>query len=63
LSTYFFEFLNFLSFSGGQGYSLATNPWAWLTSQSAAEAMADQVAKWPELFNCDGIDLVKNIEA
>ena len=28
-----------------------------LTSSSAAEAMAVEVAKWPSLFGCDGIDL------
>jgi len=42
---------------GGYAYSIDTNPWPWLTSQSAAEAMAIEVAKWPSLYNCDGIDL------
>ena len=33
------------------------NPWRWLTSQSAAEAMAEQVATWFDKYNVDGIDL------
>ena len=34
------------------------NPWPWLTSRQAAEQMAGQVAKWPEMYpGCDGIDL------
>ena len=33
------------------------NPWAWLRSQEAAEAMAEEVAKWRGLYNVDGIDL------
>jgi len=41
---------------GGYAYSLKPNPWAWLTSQSAAEAMAVQVAKWSD-YGIDGIDL------
>ena len=45
----------------GYAYSLAPNPWAWLTSQEAAEAMAEEVATWRELYNVDGIDL--DIEA
>ena len=45
----------------GYAYSLAPNPWAWLTSQEAAEAMAEEVATWRELYNIDGIDL--DIEA
>jgi hypothetical protein len=28
-----------------------------LTSQEAAEAMADEVASWPDKYGCDGIDL------
>ena len=46
---------------GGYAYSLAPNPWAWLTSREAAEAMAEEVATWRELYNIDGIDL--DIEA
>jgi hypothetical protein len=47
---------------GGYGYSIgAYNPWPWLASQAAAEAMAVQVAQWPSLYKCDGIDL--DIEA
>ena len=61
---------------GGYAYSLAPNPWAWLTSREAAEQMAEevrprhssryphlcvQVATWRGLYNIDGIDL--DIEA
>jgi len=42
---------------GGYAYSLHPNPWEWLTSQSKAEAMAVQVAKWREDYGIDGIDL------
>ena len=42
---------------GGYAYSLKPNPWHWLTSREAAEKMAAKVAKWPELYGCDGIDL------
>jgi len=42
---------------GGYAYSIKPNPWKWLTSQAAAEEMAVKVAKWPELYGCDGIDL------
>ena len=52
--------LTFLAFSytGGEAYSTGTfNPWPWLTSQSAAEEMAERVARWPTEYNCDGIDL------
>jgi len=42
---------------GGYSYSLDYNPWKWLTSQEKAEAMAEEVATWPERFGCDGIDL------
>jgi chitinase len=42
---------------GGIGYSQKYNPWTWLTSQKSAEAMAVEVAKWPSLYGCDGIDL------
>jgi len=41
---------------GGQAYS-DEKPWDWLTSPAKAEAMAAQVAKWPETYGCDGIDL------
>ena len=37
--------------------SLVYNPWHWLTSPEAAEAMAAEVATWPDRFGCDGIDL------
>ncbi len=42
---------------GGQAYSEKPNPWSWLTSTAKAEAMAVEVAKWPALYGCDGIDL------
>ncbi len=42
---------------GGYVYSIKENPWQWLTSKEAAEAMAEKVAEWPEKYNCDGIDL------
>ena len=32
-------------------------PWHWLTSRAAAEEMAEKVARWPEQYGCDGIDL------
>lgn len=44
-------------FSGGYAYSVKQNPWNWLTSKEAAEAMAEKVAEWPEKYGCDGIDL------
>ena len=46
---------------GGYSYSLAPNPWMWLTSRQLAEDMAVQVAQWRDLYNIDGIDL--DIEA
>merc|ERR1719205_329032 len=42
---------------GGYSYSIKPNPWHWLTSKEAAEEMAVKVAKWPEEYGCDGIDL------
>ena len=52
----------YISFAiGGAAYSKNPNPWAWLTSQEAAEAMAVEVATWRDLYNVDGIDL--DIEA
>ena len=33
------------------------NPWHWLTSQTAAEAMAEKVSTWFDKYNIDGIDL------
>jgi len=42
---------------GGYAYSIKPNPWHWLTSKEKAEAMAEKVAKWPEQYGCDGIDL------
>ena len=46
---------------GGYAYSISPNPWQWLTSREAAEAMAEEVASWRDLYNIDGIDL--DIEA
>ena len=42
---------------GGYAYSIKPNPWHWLVTQEAAEAMAVKVAEWPEKYGCDGIDL------
>jgi len=42
---------------GGYAYSQNPKPWKWLTSKAAAEEMAVKVAKWPEQYGCDGIDL------
>ena len=42
---------------GGIQYSHQYNPWHWLTSKEAAEAMAEEVATWPDKYGCDGIDL------
>lgn len=42
---------------GGCGYSKKAEMWPWLHTTQAAEAMADQVAQWPDLYGCDGIDL------
>lgn len=42
---------------GGYAYSVQINPWVWLKSREAAEAMAEKVAQWPEKYGCDGIDL------
>merc|ERR1719483_1323280 len=42
---------------GGYAYSQNPNPWKWLKSKAAAEEMAVKVAKWPEQYGCDGIDL------
>lgn len=42
---------------GGYSYSINYNPWHWLTSKEAAEAMAVEVATWPDRYGCDGIDL------
>ena len=33
---------------GGYSYSQHPNPWQWLTSREAAEAMAVEVATWPD---------------
>ena len=33
---------------GGIKYSTDYNPWHWLTSKEAAEAMAVEVATWPD---------------
>ena len=49
----------YFSPEGGYGYSTGGyNPWPWLASQASAEAMAVKVATWPNLYKCDGIDLV-----
>ena len=42
---------------GGYAYSIKPNPWHWLESKEAAEKMAEKVAKWPEIYGIDGIDL------
>ena len=42
---------------GGYAYSLNPNPWHWLETKQAAEEMAEKVAKWPEQYGIDGIDL------
>jgi hypothetical protein len=42
---------------GGYSYSMHPNPWPFLESVEAAEAMAAQVAEWPKKYGCDGIDL------
>jgi len=42
---------------GGYAYSIKPNPWDWLTTREKAEAMAEKVARWPEEYGCDGIDL------
>ena len=35
---------------GGYAYSQHPNPWQWLTSKEAAEAMAVEVATWPDRY-------------
>ena len=35
---------------GGIKYSTDYNPWHWLTSKEAAEAMAVEVATWPDKY-------------
>lgn len=40
---------------GGESYS--NQVWPWLSSQSAAEAMAQTVSQWPTQYGCDGIDI------
>jgi len=42
---------------GGIEYSTQINPWPWLESPEAARAMAQKVAAWQALYDCDGIDL------
>jgi len=42
---------------GGESYSNHPNPWPFLASAAAATSMAKQVAQWPSLYGCDGIDL------
>ena len=41
---------------GGESYSNSPNPWPFLTSAAAARDMAAQVATWPSVHGCDGID-------
>ena len=41
---------------GGESYSASPNPWPFLSSPAAAKAMAAEVAKWPSMHGCDGID-------
>eukprot|EP00483_Globobulimina_turgida_P012447 UN12470 len=40
---------------GGESYS--NRAWSWLSSQSAAESMAEEVAQWSSKYGADGIDL------
>merc|ERR1712232_116360 len=44
---------------GGQAYSAKADAdmWPWLQSKDAAESMAIEVAKWPEQYGIDGIDI------
>ena len=42
---------------GGYAYSKDIVPWRWLRNRRAAERMAEEVATWPEVFGCDGVDL------
>ena len=42
---------------GGYSYSIHPNPWEWLLSKEAAEAMAEVVAMWKVDYGIDGIDL------
>lgn len=44
---------------GGQAYSAkaGADMWPWLQSKDAAEAMAVEVAKWPEQYGIDGVDI------
>lgn len=42
---------------GGEAYSEKPTVWPFLASRDAAEAMAAEVAKWPALYGCDGIDM------
>jgi len=42
---------------GGESYSNHPNPWPFLASPEAATAMAKEVAQWPSLYGCDGIDM------
>jgi hypothetical protein len=46
-----------LSLAGGYVYSLKENPWNWLMTKEAAEAMAEVVAEWPKKYHCDGINI------
>ncbi len=42
---------------GGCEYRINPSVWPWLTSRSAAEAIAFEVATWLDLYNVDGVDL------
>lgn len=60
IGKFYFKSLNFKSLQnilGGYAYSSKIKPWPWLESEAAAEKMAEKVAKWPEMYGIDGIDL------
>lgn len=42
---------------GGEAYSTKPNPWKFLETKEAAEAMASKIAQWPTMYGCDGIDM------
>ncbi len=46
-----------IMFSLGGEYYSEGQTWAFLASVEAAEAMAAQVAQWPQQYGCDGIDI------
>ena len=47
---------------GGIQYSTDYNPWHWLTSKEAAEAMAIEVATWPDKYVINVICKLRLIE-